>query len=144
MIPLESVIANSFQGLAVDVSSVTSIEWAVRNSNGTEVLFSTSVPPAYLVDDDGWVLQIWHTEPLRMNNASSVSPGPWSEMLIRVASLVQDAVMDQLGRGWPELYDGHVFSGLLEPSVDDDGGLWWSLSTSRIVPVGQLDLLQIK
>lgn len=52
--------------------------------------------------------------------------------------------MDQLGHGWPELYEGVVFVGLLTPQADAAGQLWWSVKGRHACRAGSLDALNVR
>ena len=59
---------------------------------------------------------------------------------VAVLSFVQDCAMDELGHGWPELYEDGRFSALLQPG-STRGQLSWLRSGQPFVPVGALGSL---
>lgn len=64
------------------------------------------------------------------------------ELLVAVAAAVQDDVMDELGRPWPEVTgSGGAFSGVLTPSMDEAGRAVWSDGKGTVVRVGNLGSL---
>lgn len=48
------------------------------------------------------------------------------QLAARVASVLQDHVIDRLGRGWPEVYLEGRFLALLQPSVSGGLPMWMS------------------
>lgn len=56
-----------------------------------------------------------------------------------VMGVVQSDVIDELGRGWPELHDKGVFSGILEPGVGADGTAVCANHGTAVCAIGRLD-----
>jgi len=59
-----------------------------------------------------------------------------AEVVVACASVLQDRMMDELGRGWPELYEGDRFRGLLVPT-SHEGAVGWRAG-DIFVPLGEL------
>lgn len=48
----------------------------------------------------------------------------FAAVAVEVASRVQDYIIDETGRGWPELYDQGQFVGILQAALSDSGAVW--------------------
>lgn len=53
-------------------------------------------------------------------------------------SVLQDAIIDSLGRPWPEVDDGGASVGVLDVALEPAGIAHWVLRGEPICPVGQL------
>lgn len=80
----------------------------------------------------GFVVALFNSQHLVGGGIDSASVD-WVDVL----SFVQDLVMDELGHGWPELYNEGRFVAVLEPGLAD-GRLVWMQSGQALVAVGSL------
>jgi hypothetical protein len=62
----------------------------------------------------------------------------FAHALAEIASKIQDDVIDELGRGWPELSLDGAFGGVLSPGVDDSGEASWFGAGAPVCQVGEL------
>lgn len=61
-----------------------------------------------------------------------------ADAIVDIASGVQDDIIDDLGEGWPEVYKGSHFEGLLLPRVVDGRPAWVIEPDLLSVPFGEL------
>lgn len=138
-----SSLTHALRVFAADVASTRGIDggmpWGVYDQFSGAGVFHTADVVAEQGPDaefprEGWVVRI-------MDNWTHVESGPSASMLVEAAELVQTSVMDELGRGWPELYRDGGFVGLLTPRADDDGRLEWWLAGEHMCRAGELQAL---
>lgn len=125
-----------FGPLAADVATVSNLDWGLWDQLSETWIFATEprrhpTPPAGFLPD-GWLLRIG-------DNWSHIESAPTAAMVTEVADLVQTAVMDGIGHGWPELYEQGQFIALLTPHATPEGYLSWSVGGRAVFPTGKLE-----
>ena len=143
-----SDLHGEFRALETDLRKAVGFAWAVWDqASGTYLFRSTpaSDPPSGIeaFTEPGWVVHLWQRTP-RLSNLTAVPLDTVASMLSVAAQILQDAAMDQLGHGWPELYEGDAFAGLLTPQADAAGQLWWSVKGHHACRAGSLDALNVR
>lgn len=89
-------------------------------------------PPGF--GNDGYVLALAGREHLLSETSDAGTP---PDLLLGLIEEVREWAMDELGHGWPELYDdAGGFLAVLEP-IDDSGRLVWAAGEHRVF-VGEL------
>ncbi len=74
-----------------------------------------------------------HTFPVEAHSAE--------DGLVNVMSVVQDDAIDQLGRGWPEMYANGEFVNVLVPGLDATEHGCWLSGESAVCRIGELHSL---
>ena len=64
--------------------------------------------------------------------------GDATALAIELASQAQDHVIDETGRGWPEVHENGHFVGVLEPGIDATGRKGWMLRGYLVAAFGDL------
>ena len=62
-------------------------------------------------------------------------------MIVELVSRFQDMVIDETGRGWPELYRAGTFIGLAQPA-EQNSHIGWAILGQRLLPFGTLPTAQ--
>lgn len=131
---MKSVTAATFQPFATDVATRIDLAWGVWDQAiQTWIFHSDTAPPTSFESGyppEGWLLRI-------EGNWTLIDAPSVDDMLSQVADCVQDAVMDETGKGWPECYTADGFAGLLVPrGVGNE--IVWTLRGSVFCRSGEL------
>lgn len=133
---VDAVTAQAFEPFATDVSERVALPWGVWDQQRQAWIFhshadrvagraETGFP------EEGWLLNIG-------SNWTHIDADlSLDGRLSRVAELVQDAVMDETGKGWPEYAPSGVFRGLLIPR-GMAGRIVWTLRDAWLCDAGDL------
>ena len=107
------------------------------DADGVGPGLSLAVDPAFGTPDDD--LPAHHVVVRIEKNTTLVGFEPGLEAgCAEVMSVLQDAVVDSLGRPWPEVADGDGDVGVLDVVPEPGGIAHWALRGEPICPVGQL------
>lgn len=126
------------EGLDRDLSTVVGgHDLALFALKSRSWVFPQAEPPSRAAPDGfgdtGLVVCAFGSEHLIADGGMSLT----DDVVLEVASFLQDEAIDQLGRGWPELVRDGQFEGLLTCQVRNDA-LWWCRGAEPVVAVGHL------
>ena len=107
------------------------------DADGVGPGLSLTVDPAFAVPDDDSPAH--HVVVRIEQNSTLLGFGSGLESgCAEAMSVVQDAVIDSLGRPWPEVDDDGDSVGVLDVALEPSGIAHWALRGEPICPVGQL------
>jgi len=107
------------------------------DADGVGPGLSLAVDPTFGVPDDDSPAH--HVVVRIEKNTTLVGFEPGIESgCAEVMSVLQDAVIDFLGRPWPEVDDGGDSVGVLDVAQESTGVAHWTLRGEPLCPVGQL------
>lgn len=131
---MKSTVSALLKPFAEDVADRIALSWGVWDQTAEAWIFHTEDPEPSQIEpgfpNEGWLLQI-------ERNWTLIEPPLTDESISYIAGLVQDAVMDETGKGWPEYIHDGAFVGLLMPMANGDH-IFWTLKGSRFCDAGEL------
>lgn len=125
-------VTRLLEGLATDLDPTgLSLQVGVYDLAHRRWIAGSEPEPLPDFGDSGYVLVL----PGRQHLLPETPDG--SPSLLGIADDVREWAMDELGHGWPELYDGAgVFLALLEPRCEFDRLMW--TAGERHIAIGEL------
>lgn len=128
------ITAATFRPFAADVATQIDLAWGVWDqATQTWIFHSDAALPTSFESGfppEGWLLRI-------EGNWTHIDLPFGDDMVADVATRVQDAVIDETGKGWPEYYTSAGFVGLLVPRAADHQ-IVWTLHDAQFCRAGDL------